>query len=409
MKKSSLQTDTEFLNYIIERLQEAGVVCKNQEELFALLVPNEPWQKYKKSWYHWRAQKVQSLRKSKHIKEAIAKTLHFHPSIWDGSISEKKRALQRGIKLFKKSKNIDISDILPKDAPPTKKQLEVLEAIKNLPSSKIRDYLLEYPQFLTKSSQNQSYLLELLNYLYRLACYDLLEELIFPALLPYNRGSNAIKIIEAHTLGSLSKPKFIESAKLLDSVVTTNNLQEIDIKTAAISNLKRAKLLNLDITKEELKTLLAPLIKHYYELYSFNKEYHYYPAVNLLYLLTIVESIFGKECKLLIANSFEIAYNTKPSLEKDKKSSNLDTKYYAFISELEMQMLLGDKDIATKFEFLIEHLHPSQDNLKRTLRQINHSIALIEKFASNAPLSHIKSVQKLLEDAIEYFKTPHRS
>jgi len=412
MKHFNLDNDTAFLNYIIMRLQKEKLVeNKSEKELFAFLIPNKSWQKYKKSWYHWRNEYVKSLRKSKDIKEAIAKTLQFDSSVWNASSFEKMKALQNSIKFLKKSKNVDISSILPKDSPMTKEQEELLKKIKNIFScQEIKKHLLQYPHFLEQRISNQSYILELLNYLYRLACYDLLEEYIFKALLPDNRCSNTVRIIEAHTLGSLSTPRFEESARLLNSITPTNNLQEIDIKTAAISNIKRYYFSEANITKENLQTPLATLIRHYYELYVFENEYHYYPAINLLYLLKIVEFIFGKESQLLFMNPFEIEKTTLNSLKKDMKSTKKANRYYAYITKLEIQMLLyPHKEIKREFGLAIESLQPSQDMLQRTQRQIQQFITLVEKFNPYAPLDEIKKVQKLLLDASKSFKTPHKS
>ena len=399
-------SDTELLAYIIDEMKKAGIVYKGEREIFNILVPNEPWEKYKKSWYHWKKQEIKTLRKSKNIKEAISKTLHFDYAVWGLSDSTQKKAIKEGIELYKKSQKpvVDLGDLMPKEAPLSNEQKKLLNQIENVSLKDVGKLLKRHSSFFKATLENQTFVLSILNFLYKHGCYNLLEEMVFPALLPHNRGDKKIKIIEAHTLGSMKPPRYRASAILLDSVKVDSDLELIDIKTAAISNIRRYRLSDKSLNKEELKEILKVLIKHYYDTFILKESYHYYPAINLLYMLKLYLLIFTKE-NIIPMDISQIQDKTKPSISKDIRSKNSDTIYYAKITELEIKMLSTKKqDISREFGLVIESLNPSPDLLKRTLRQIEQFLDIVYRFANKEAKDetlHIKKVADVFRDSLD--------
>jgi hypothetical protein len=219
-------------------------------------------------------------------------------------------------------------------------------------------------------------------------------------LQPHKRDQEK-KMIQAHALACTSTPNYLLSAKLLESVEVKDDLQLIDIKTSVVSNLRRLHFFNPTLKKEEFKHYLKTFIRHYHDIYTNNNTYHYYPAVNLLYMLKLAELIFPDDKELIVTGMNKILKETYPSIQKDKNSSTLDMQYYAGISELEIKMLTRDVEIFHEFGELIERLDPPVNLLRRTYRQVRMFLELVERFGDSASmkkLQAIKSVGKVFKD-----------
>ena len=394
--------EVEFLNYIIAELEKIGLSWQYEQEIFEFLLPTFEWNRHKKSWYHWRKSKTFTLRKSKNIKKAIAKRLFFDYTIWNSHSLKQKEALKEGLETLLKNKDkpfIDLSPLMPKESPMSDTQKELLDKLITLPPNKIDSFLSNYPQFFKKKLENQRFLLNLVELLYNKGCYDVLDKLVFPALYAYNRTQKKIKIIEAHSVGSLKNPRYEEAILLLESVKTTNDEQLIDIKTATVSNIRRNMLNSKNITKESLEKILAMSIKLYLQIY--NNKPHYYPAINLLYLIKLYTLIFNKPpVKEEIIK--QIPKNIKTSIYNDKKKIDIATQYYAKVTNLEIKMLLS-KTSTQEFELLLEELNPSIDLMQRTLRQIEFFINTVNNFAPKevqSEIKHIADIAQVFRDKI---------
>ena len=140
---------------------------------------------------------------------------------------------------------------------------------------------------------------------------------------------------------------------------------------------------NKKISNEEIKKSLEILIKHYKNIYERGNEPHYYPAINLAYMLKIYEFLFSK--KMFKYDINKLYKECKNSIDKDRKNKKLS--YYAWISEIEFKMLMG-KRIKEEMYLMLEELHPSQFLIDRSLRQVNFFKKLInhcQKEVKNLP------------------------
>ena len=113
-------------------------------------------------------------------------------------------------------------------------------------------------------------------------------------------------------------------------------------------------------------------------------------------MLKLYSLIFADE-KIIPMEVFQIPNKTKTSIAKDKKSKNLDTKYYASVTELEMEMLsTKGYNISQKFGLLIESLNPPKDLLKRTLRQIEQFLELVYRFKGSETKEEVKHIERVV-------------
>ena len=392
-------TDTQLLNYIRKEMQRQGVAWKKEQELFEMLVPSEDWKSYRTSWSNWKKMNVHFLTKSPNIRVAISKTLFFDPNIWDSSSAIQKEAIEKGVtRAF-----VNISTPLPnlEKIIPTfsmnDKQKKLLSIFPSLSLPQIEETLLTHSDFISRSLPNQNFLLELLEILYARGAYDILIEHLFPNLLSYNRGKLHIKIMEAHTLGSLDKPRYMESVKLLDSIETSEEYQIIDLKTSMLSNLRREHIKDMTLGYDVLVEGMRRMGKMYYELFCYAERYHYYPAINLLYI-EVLRTILPNEKSLIDRD--ELYNRAKASIAKDKKSKSSTTLYYASITEFEFLLLLGDENIVQKMTLLLESLMPLPSLVERTKRQMIEFISMTERVKAPLPklIGRFNKVIELLED-----------
>ena len=392
--------DTVLLDFIINELMLKGYKFGTQKDIFEFLVPNEPWEKYKKSWYHWSHKVIKSMRKSNNIKMAISQRLGVNYAIWGASEEFQINEVRRAIDLLSsQKKSIDLNSLIPKESPLTDKQEDILNMILLSDEDKMEAIFLENEKFFKREFENQRFLLNLVTILYEKALYDLLDKYIFPALMQHNRCNDKIKIIEAHTIGSIKKPRFRESVRLLECVGINSDEELIDIKTAVISNIRRSSLSKIE-DKEELKDILTTLVKYYFDVYTFNQSYHYYPAVNLIYMLKLFDyTLKSDEFKHIDLQ--KIKSDIKKSIAKDLKTKELDKIYYAKVSELEIRLLTGVKNISREFGLFLEELSPNADFAKRTKRTMQEFVDIVERFCDDCK-EDMQKIKKTIEVFDDY-------
>ena len=386
-------TDTKLLNFIRQEMKRQGVVWKKEQELFEMLVPNEPWVKYKTNWSNWKHEKVDELSKSPHIRLAIGQTLFFSSNVWGASDLVQKEAVVQGVeRRFVKQSHLvpDLGAIIPSfvlDAE-QEKLLETLET-KNL--EEIEKALANYPHYFERTFANQDFLVKLLDVLYAKGAYDFLVERLFPNLLSHQRGKVEVKVMEAHALGSLSEPRYMESVKLLESIKTNSDKKLIDLKTAMVSNLRRHHRANSNFSNEELKNGLVVMVETYHNIFEYQEAYHYYPAVNLMYALVLAEAL---ALETIAIDKERVFKRAKKSIEAEKKSESSDEVYYASMSELEFMVLLKSPRVVKKMEMMLEELKPTLSLLERSKRQMVEFLNMTERLS--ADLATIKMEFKKL-------------
>jgi len=372
--------NTELLLFIIEELKRQNNSIENlkDEELFFEILPGHDYKKMSSSWNNWLNKRVNGI-KSKEAKSSIQKRYHFDSDVWKQGNIAQKDAIKKGIKKFFNQKDIDLSDIISEDEKMTPAQKDLLSKSLNLSIFYVDKEFEEDHVFLKYSSENQSFLIELFKQEYKKANYEFINRKVYPSLMSYNQNSHKIKILYAHTLGSLQVPKYEEAAKLLNGLKVEDDEVLIDIKTSAISNIKR------DVLKKGVCSVetIQPIIDHYEEVFEKDESYHYYPAVNLAYLLIAVDEENDNTDKIT-----EVYNKTKKSIETERDTEG----YYAKISDIELKILSGHNNIQQELEMLLEEEAPSRDKVSRTTRQIQ---------LFNNLNRHNESVRKGLNGAIK--------
>jgi len=295
-------TDTETLQFIRTQLLEEDVTWESEQILFEMLIPGEDWNEYKTNWDNWKHLRVQNLRRSPKIRAAISKTLKFHMDVWDKhSSSDQQRIIRQCIQKFAvPGKDIDLSSLIPATYPITESQKALIQKIIDVHRKDEIDLLNEYLDYFNPIFETQSFLLKLIPVLYDQGHYDFLHTHTFPALLTHHKADTQIKILMAHTLGSLTEPKHLEAAKLLDVIPAEKDAHIIDMKTAAISNIRRFELYRPNLSKEKLAEILDVLIHYYHDTFTTNKIHHYYPGINLAYVLYQHDSFFPEKKQFII-------------------------------------------------------------------------------------------------------------
>lgn len=395
-------THTELLHYIRKEMKEQGIVWKKEEEFFQLLLPDENWKRLRSTWYYWKPDRngvYKTLKPSKslHLFDKIAKTLFLDPKVWEFHGNEQKRAVRQGVaEYILQGDTLDISEMIEQDEI-TLEQEQILEKVAQSSLKEIATLLEASSSNLTKTFSNQLFLLALLELLYRKGAYELLDAEVFPKLMPHRRSQTEVKVMEAHVLGSLKKPRYMEAVKLLESIEGQDTHEIIDLKTSAISNLRREHVANSNFSNEALVDGLKKMATTYHNIYAFKNNFHYYPAINLMYTLVLLEAL---SLEFDTVSKEELYSNAKPSMEKDKKSKEQETVYYASVSELEFLLLLGRNNAVREMENMLATLKPSVSLVERSKRQMLEFLAMSVRLGADVGEldSMFKKAIALLED-----------
>jgi hypothetical protein len=237
----------------------------------------------------------------------------------------------------------------------------------------------------TKRSHTQAFLITLLEVMYERGAYDFVYEHIFPYLL--DTYDNSIKAKKAHIYASLPKPMYREAFDILNSIKGESQTLTMDLQTSAISNIRRERFSSNSLTKEALEGLLQTLIKCYSKIYTPKEPQSYYMGINLAYMLSLAHAIFPDNVEIDEGYSVEKIYkDVQKSIAKAKESENLEEQYYASMSEIEFQLLLGKKEMAQALEYMLENLNPSQNLIDQTSRQMGlFFMDVVERFSEKIP------------------------
>ena len=406
---------TELINYIIFELREQGAVWSSKKDLFRLLAPKLDFSKYRSSWFDWLSPKKDDRNITKNeIKLAIEETLGLNSLIWSEPEYKQEQIVHKKVKEFmnkkdtsppQNSEKIDISSLLLSEEPISERQKEIISKIKKSREQNIKKIVKMESKEFSFDSKNQNFLLEVLPILYDKGCYESLNTSIFPYLFPKYRERIDIKIKEANTLANLKNPDYRRVVELLNSIPRNSEDEEIDITTAIISNIRRDKLNVKKIKQDEVEFFLLFIIEHYEKVYRHKKPYHYYPAINLAYMVRLLQIVSSSSSEIEKYNLEEIYSSVKASIKNEKRLER-DLSYYATISELEFLLLLDYPNIKSKIEYILETLQPKVFLVERTVKQMRWFVNIAKEFSSKEieTLVRFKRVIELFEDYLHYIK-----
>ncbi len=387
-----------LLRFIKQEMQRQKIAFKNNEDFFRLFVSDEPWESYRSNMSNWLSSSGKDGVIHKHtFIEAVNVKLGLSSEIWGASELKQKEAVGKGVKAYKKALEEDAFSFPWLDEIGlSQEQKMFIDFAKRASVEDVEDAISSMADSLTKTSQNQPFLIALFTVMYEKGAYGFVYAQIFPHLL--DTYDNTIKSKKAHIYASLPTPMYREAFDILSSIKGESKADTMDLRTSAISNIRRERLSSAELSKASLKGLLQTLIGSYKKIYVPKNDYGYYPAVNLAYMLGLVAYIFPQDVEVLSQGYSirELYVDVEKSLAKAKASNDDVTRYYASMSEIEFQLLLGTKGMGQELEMVLETLHPSVYLIDQTQRQMGVFFLEVVKRYDGAVLDTFKEVLDIL-------------
>ena len=391
---------TKVIQMLVEELKEAGVIRYNKEFLSFVGVETTPKQIKALSDYMRRDGEI---RDRAFLKKIEAK-LGLNKAIWHRSDTYQKqhihKAVENALDLLNVSDEnaLDLSGIIRSNSTLSKIQNDLLEQFSNTLTTEKSEAMIDrflQDGLLEKKIENQAFLVELLKLAYQKGLYGIIVAFILPNFYRRYLLLPEVQKTEAHTLGSLQK--YDDAKHILEGLIHHNTIENINLRTSALSNHKRSILLSENSVDANA---LYTLIEGYQKLHAYEKTYSYYTGINLLYMVMLGEILFPADARFYTIDAKAIYEYSKPSLQTDKTHD----AYYATMSEFEFRLLLGYKGTIEKIEYFLAHKAPHPSLVERTLRQM---VLFHNKIAhTKHPLvSQFSDVMFLLQSYIDQFTT----
>jgi len=398
-------THKELLLVIQEELEHNGFTWKNRKDFFEKLLPDEDYDRYRSNLSNWFNALPGKITNRKFL-IALQERIGFDGSVWEADDRTQREIIRKAVKKFMTpTPKVDLSALLPKNTPITNKQVNLLLEIKKATPQKALHLLDANTTFLQATPQNQNFLLNLLTILFEKGLYDTLEDRIFPLLLPHNAQDNHIKIFRAHTLGSLTHPEYLRTASLLMSIETDAPDQLLELKTGVISNVRRYHLEKENLTKKELLDALPVLIRYYTDVFEHVTKHHYYPGVNLCYMLKLSMLVSPDTLHIDPDDLTQIYEYAQPSITIGQNNPSEETRYYARISDTEFRLLLERNHLKEHLTSWLNNHHSSPTYVTRSLRMMHFFVGIVEKFSvvdASELLENFREIIEVLEGYVEH-------
>jgi len=304
------------------------------------------------------------------IKETICNHLGIDPKVW---ITSDEVDVQRYIRdgLDNKKSTLNLDNLLPeftksnitKELSPD--EIKLIEEHRQLSQEEIKKVLVK-----KKSTYSQKLLFKLVKIYYDRGFYSLIIDELEYEFSRELRENMQVKEVVAHSLGSNECKRYQEAYEMLqglnDNIGRLTNETDIDKYTSFLSNVRRFIFLNE--ANQNLDQDLKKMIELYKEVFYLNDSYHYYPGINMAYLVKVYNSIENIEHSIDIDVKKIYKYSQK-SILNDRNNEKL--KHYAYITDVEFQILTSPhirNNIYKLVQYYIEN-KISRDLIKRTLRQ----------------------------------------
>ena len=373
-----------LLRFIKQEMEKQKIPFKNNEEFFHLFLPDEPWDSYRSNISHWLSQGEDGTIRKRIFIEAINEKLGLKSEVWGASEGSQKEAVIKGVEKLKASliEKEEMFSWLQEESLSVQEEA-FLRFIETASMDAIEKELSLQKDLFQKTSSSQMFLIELFNLMYERGEYTFVFVHVFPYLL--ESYDNKIKSRKADIYASLPTPMYKEAFEILNSIKGESRAETIDLQTSAISNIRRERLSSKHLSKDELKILLARLIKCYTKIYTPKQEYSYYPGINLAYMVAMADCLFPNEELTQGYSLHQIYTDVQKSLQKGKVSNSKDENYYAGISDIEFQLLLNRQGMAQELEILLEEVQPTISQVNQTYRQMGaFFVEVLERFSDKS-------------------------
>jgi len=378
-----------------------------EREIFHILVPNEEWDKYKKCWYQWHTQHVEKITKDT-IRQSIQEQLKFSSYIWNLPEEKQREIIPQRIREFLEKKDrkpinnfIIESPLKPIEKPIIKEQELFLKYIEGEVNEVVEKVLAENRELFLKKEENQAFLLEALPIIYNKGFYTFLNDTLLPSLSRHHRDRIDIKIKEVNVLINIEESSYEEIFYLLTSIVENSKENRVYISTMIITSFRVNELKKRNISKNHLYTILKNCIKYYYDIYNDKKTYHYYPAINLIHMIKILDILFEDNQESKKYNVEKIYKSTQASIKKAKVADK-EANYYATISNFEFYLLLNNSIEVREIETILEDLEPTKFLADQSLYQLKLFVNTVKRFTkiSHPIVDRVDEVIDIFEDYI---------
>jgi len=394
--------DTRVLGHLIKELKKVGVIRYDKDFLNYISISSEVVTAKQLSGFIKRDGNIQN----KLFLEKIEIFFKFPEAIWTSNEKRQISLIDTAVKhklhlhSLPKVDALDISSIIPVELPCTEEQSRLLETFSKITTHiKLETMIDEFLSMglLNKTVENQYFLVKLLKLAYKKGLYAIILEFIAPNLYKKQYDNVEIQKYLAHTYGSLKK--YDEAQQILSILIDHSTIENINLRTSALSNHKREMFENENNLIKEDK--LYVLIQGYQELHAINGIYSYYTGINLLYMVVLGQTLFPADSRYTSIDTKEIYERSKPSLQED----NTHNDYYIKMSGFEFQLLLGREGVLEKIESYLDDVKPHVSLVERTLRQMQLFIDKTKK--SHLPIAVIfeKTIDTLASYCILSKKT----
>ena len=386
-----------LLRFIRQEMQRQKIAFKNNKAFFRLFLSDEPWESYRSNMSNWLSSSSKDGVIHKHtFITAINEKLGLSPEIWQASESKQKEAVVLGVKRFKKA--LEKEELLfpwVEDVGMSEEQNAFISFARQNSVEEVEKEIPQIAESFFRRSDTQSFLIALLEVMYKKGAYDFVYRHIFSHLL--DTYDNGIKAKKAHIYASLSKPMYREAFDILNSIKGDDAQQTLELQTSAISNIRRERFSSELLTKEALEGLLQTLIQCYSKIYFPQESQSYYVGINLAYMISLAKAIFPDSAMTDGYKVEQIYKEVQDTIAKAKDSTVTEEQYYASMSEIEFELLLGKRSTLQELEYMLESLQPSQHLIDQTKRQMGlFFVDIVEKFTDNR-LENLDDYKAFLE------------
>jgi len=392
---------TELIQLILKELSKHGKNLHTLREIHETLLPDIAFTSaYSSNWSNWKNGKTANINNAK-AKSGIAETLGFDSYIWDTDTHTQQTTIREAVQRFMHpAPKVDLSSLMPQNTPLSDEQTKTLLELRKADTTQAHS-ILDAHDFLKPLPENQIFLLKLLPLLFEKGMYGYLVEHIFPALLPHNAEHIHVKIFQAHTYGSLSQ--YLKAVSILSTIDTDSNALALEVKTGLLSNLRRYTLEKENLSKQELLDALPLFIQHYTNIFENIEKHHYYPGINLAYMLTL-STYVSPDDPIIASDEVETIYkDAQASISHDSHHDSSEIVYYAKMSNIEFRLLLGKGDAEVLLGNLLDLDEPLSAYIERTVRMMQFFVRMLEQFSevdASDLLQRFQTVITVMEDFI---------
>ncbi len=390
---------TEVIQALIHKLKQENIIVYNKDFLGLIGLPADPRNIKRLSAYLRRSGKINNP----HFLQNVLKTFQWKETIWTYSNQYQLEQINKSVQkrkmltMYPGKEALNLSHIIESYVPMNQQQIDTLNNFQKASRMDDAEYIVYETQncgLFDKKIENQEFLLYFAKSAYQKGMYRTIIKILLPNMLNNYRYKTEIQKIEAHSLGSLRH--YDEAKHILNTLIHENLIENINLRTSALSNHKRLILESHDtIDRNELYAL----VQTYQKLHRLEGIYSYYTGINLLYLVVMGKILFPSDDRFKEIDTEEIYHKSKPSLTTDKTHES----YYATMTMFEFKLLLGYERILEKIESFIDNERPHYSLVERTLRQMNLFFKIISVVDCETTRIFKTSIN-LLEDYCAFFK-----